>query len=584
MVRFICFLCLCLSALSVQAASIIAQVDRNPVGLGEAVVLSFTANGVVNAEPDFSPLKQDFELRGRSQSNSISVVNGVSDVQTTWELTLYPLKTGTMHIPAIAFGADSSQALDLQVTDQAPAGGSNTPNTASDVLLEITVEPRQPYVQQQVIVTQRLYYIGPLQQTWQFKPPPVEAGKGTLQQIGGYTNSIKTLNGRNYKVIEARYLLVPQQSGELVLGRASFEGMMDDYSNNNNRFNFDPFGDPFGLLGKPVKRFSQPITLQVQAQPKNFNGKQWLPAKSVELHAYWKTPPNKLKTGEPVTLTLAIVADGLTAEQLPKLDLPVPTGLKAYASQPEFRNQGSGDSVLGTRQENWTVISPYNGDFDLPAITLDWWNIKTNKLEKASLDAVKLSFRGGQAAPASASNALPPKTAPTQPKSANSPEPNAAVPAKPVSNGFSWGYIALTLLGLWVVATLAWFSWRWWQKKIVSGRAKAPLTQQHEVPDAKLIWQRLEQAALNNQPQATHDALLQWLDVGLNIRPALLSTLRAQADATLQTEIDALNTALYGRSAYTWNGKGLLQALQSIKTLNPTKAKTNSGLVTLYPE
>ena len=211
-------------------------------------------------------------------------------------------------MPAIRFGNEQSPSLTLQVVEQ-PA--PNAQNTGDEVVVEVEVEPKQPYVQQQVIVTQRLLHTVNLRPQATLTHPNVSVGKGAVQQLGDVKNTTLLRNGRNYHVIERRYVLMPQQSGELQLGATQFEGSVMDAQ--TNRY------DPFGVGVKPVKRASAPVTLQVMPQPSSYQGKQWLPAKSVSLNAHWQTPPDKLKAGEPATLTLAIMADGLTAEQLPKL-------------------------------------------------------------------------------------------------------------------------------------------------------------------------------------------------------------------------------------------------------------------------
>lgn len=573
MVRLLLIVCLWFAPLWVQAATIIAQLDRNPVALGDPVVLTFTAEGIVSGEPDFSPLQQDFELKGRSQSNSFSMVNGVSTISTSWELRLYPLKTGTLPIPPIQFGADQSQALDLQVLDQpAPAAAGGAP----DIFIELEAEPKQPWVQQQTIVTQRMFHATPLQQQASLSHPPIDSGKGNIQQIGNTRNTTMMRDGRNYQVIERRYALIPQQSGTLTLGRTTFEGIIAEPGPSTF--------DPFGLSGKRIRRFSQPLTLQIQGQPASYTGKQWLPASSVTLNAHWQTPADKLKAGEPVTLTLAIVADGLAAEQLPKLEIQVPAGIKAYTDQPELRNDAGNGGVVGVRQEKWVVVAPYNGEYEFPGLSVDWWNTSTGKQETAKVDPVKMVVTGGQATPTGAA-ASPPAQQPQA-----SPEPDKAAVSETKESGwfswFSWDWYATALLLIWGGLSVGWLLWRWWQKSRTTFRKAVPTataSMAARKPDAKSAWRRLEQACQQNQPQATHDALLQWIEVGLNIRPALIATLRERAAPGLQAEIDALTATLYGRSSGGWKGAGLWAALQGFKSPTPPRTK-GSDLVELYPD
>ncbi|QQZ30608.1 protein BatD [Thiothrix subterranea] len=577
MVRLLLIAWLWLLPFGAQAAAIMAQLDRNPVAVGDPVVLTFTADRIVAGDPDFSPLEQDFEIRGRSQSNSFSMVNGVSSITTTWELRLYPRRTGTVPVPPIAFGADQSQALDLQVMDQPPPQ-ANTGNS-SDILIELTAEPQQPYVQQQTVITQRMLHITPLQPQASLSHPEVEAGKGNIQQLGKTRNTTLMRNGRNYQVIERRYALTPQQSGTLTLGRTTFDGIIDD----KNNYEFDPFG----MSGKRIRRFSEPLTLQVQGQPASYTGKQWLPANSLTLNAHWQTPADKLKAGEPVTLTLAIVADGLAAEQLPKLDIQAPAGIKAYTDQPELRNDPGSNGVVGVRQEKWVVVAPYNGEYTFPGLSIDWWNTTTGKQETTTLDPVKLVVTGGQAAPAAANT-----TTATELKQADpATPPPATTPDTPEAAGwfawFSWDWYATALLIIWGALSVGWLLWHFWKKAQITPKqsaktAYAPASVRP--PDAKTVWQRLEQACKQNQPQAAHDALLQWMEVGLHLRPALLANLREQAPPALQAEIDALNAVLYGRSSGGWRGASLWQALQGFKLSNGQTAVKTSELASLYPD
>ena len=67
------------------------------------------------------------------------------------------------------------------------------------------------------------------------------------------------------------------------------------------------------------------------------------------------------------------------------------------------------------------------------------------------------------------------------------------------------------------------------------------------------------------------------------MRPALLTQLRAHANADLRAEIDVLGEALYGRATYSWKGARLLQAVKAFKPAAKVSTK-RSGLAELYPD
>lgn len=572
MVRLILTVMFCMLPLWAHAANIIARFDRNPVALGDQVTLRFTVDGIVDGEPDFAPLQQDFDLRGRSQSTSFRMTNGVGGAQTVWELNLFPRNAGTLKIPPIAFGSDHSQALELLVTEapQATAGDTN-------VIVEMEADPKQPYVQQQTIITQRLLHIAGFQGQASLTYPSIEKGKGNIKQLGNTRNSTMMRNGRNYLVAERRYVLLPQQSGDLTLGRTVFEGVLEQPGMGSY--------DPFGVSGQRVRRFSKPLEMHIQGQPANYTGKQWLPAKSITLNAHWQTPANRVKAGEPVTLTLAVVADGLAAEQLPKLEIIPPAGIKAYTDQPELRNDAGNSGVIGVRQENWVIVAPYNGEYAFPAITLDWWNTAKNKQETAKIAATKLVVSGGGAAPAGL-------TAPSEPSKAEEsgqvPQPqqadknNAETPVISKAGLSIWEWLAVILLVCWIVVTLVWLAKTSWKNRRPEA-GRSPQRTSAISTDTQAVLKTLERACKQNQPQAAHDALLAWIGLGLKLRPASIAGLYVQANEDLREKLDSLNSALYGRGNDNWQGQGLWQAVHAFKPA-ATKPVKPTGLEPLYPD
>ncbi|OQW99508.1 MAG: hypothetical protein BWK73_50350 [Thiothrix lacustris] len=171
--------------------------------------------------------------------------------------------------------------------------------------------------------------------------------------------------------------------------------------------------------------------------------------------------------------------------------------------------------VVGVRQEKWVVVAPYNGEYEFPSVSVDWWNAATGKQATARIEPTKMVVTGGAAPPVGTPPVPAKSAAPELPAQADKAAGSAAADAD--TSWFSWSRFAAVLLLIWAVLSLAWLAWLWWQK-----HRRSPPRQTLAAPrklDAKAVWKRLEQACQQNQPQATHDALVQWLDVGLNIRP-----------------------------------------------------------------
>ena len=564
---------LCLVA-QVWAAGVLVRADRDNIRVGDDFRLEFSASEPMTATPDFSPLKADFQIVGTSTSTNVQYINGQMSQQTSWLVTLYANRAGTLQIPAINFGNLSSDPLTIQVLEQG-ANQQNAANTPPDIVVELSADSMEPYVQQQVIITQRLLHSVPLLPTRaSMSHPELEKGKGLIQQLGTAKNGSITRNGVRYQVIERRYAVFPQVSGELTLGRTVFQGALDDRRSRQI--------DPFGIGGQQVRRFSEPLVLKVQ--PQVAGTKQWLPATSLTLNAHWEPANKTLKAGEPVTLTLAIIADGLMAEQLPSLDVKPPQGIKAYANQPVFSNDLGGKSVIGMREEKWVLMGTADGEYVLPEITIDWWDLKAKKMQTARLDAVPLKVTGVGNAPAVfQSNPTAPLNQ-SQPAESNENlltsnenlvPSSKATESKPFQlANWTWWLVAGVCSLLALIAFVV-----WWLKRSTQIETKVAAKTQQIAP-----VQAIKLACQANDPQAAFQALHEWIREDLQLSPPTVASLRAKADLPLKQALDDLSTVLYASIAHVWDGQDLWAAVQTYQ-LKPNIAPSMNvqGLADLYP-
>lgn len=561
-------------ACQVWAAGVQVQADRDTVQVGDDFTLTFSTDQALTVSPDLTPLSKDFQVTGTSTSTNMQYINGQMTQQTGWIVSLFANRTGTLQIPSISFGTLSSEPMTIQVVDQGADPNSN-PNT--DILVELSAEPSNPYVQQQVIVTQRLLHVVPLLPTRaSMSHPELEKGKGLIQQLGNTKSGTVNRNGIRYQMIERRYAVFPQVSGEISIGRTVFQGALDDRRSRQL--------DPFGIGGKQVRRFSEPLVINVQPHPQVKS--TWLPANSLTLNAHWEPVNKTLKAGEPVTLTIAIIADGLMAEQLPALDIKPPMGIKGYANQPEFRNDLGGSSVIGMREEKWVLIGTADGSYILPEIKIDWWDLKAKKMQTARIDPTPLKVVGmGQtkqptdpadplasasppAAPDAASNLLNP--------SEETPPSTQAVDKPELAAKINWQVLVIGLIVVVALAGLAFVLLKRKQKPtqltVASNKVVPPL-------------QTIKLACQQNDAQAAFQGLHEWIREDLKLSPPTVAALRAQADLPLKQALDDLSIVLYASTTHVWEGQELWQAIQNYQQTQLTSNEpiAQSGLVALYP-
>lgn len=377
-------------------AAVLASLDHTTVAAGDSVQLTLSSDGG-DGDPDFTPLERDFDILARSQSSQFRFVNGRVTSSKSWQLTLMPKHSGKLTIPPIAVGGARSNALTLTVlppgsSPSAPNGRGGTGGGAAaaqqdrPLFVEAAVQPRQVRVQQQLLYTVRIFRAVNLSQAQLSEPDVPHA---VVVRLGEDRSYQTVRGGRRYLVTERRYAIFPQQRGKLTVpplrldGRIGVGGMS--------------LFDPFNSLGQVVRRFSNPVTVTVEGIPATWPGGAWLPARAVTLEQHLSDGPYRV--GEPITRSVTLHADGLTAAQLPQLlGDPLPGGLKRYPDQPQTSDAKGADGVRGTRRDKEAIIPLHGGDFTLPAIDIAWWNSDAQRVEHARLPERTIHVVGTPAA------------------------------------------------------------------------------------------------------------------------------------------------------------------------------------------
>lgn len=543
----------------VQAASVHAFLDRSHVSLGDTVTLNIQSSGSIGA-PDLSALQQDFRILGTSQSSSVQIVNGRSTATTQLGIALKPLHAGTITVPSLDVAGTKTQPLTLQV-GAAPAGGIG--KLGDPVFMEASVLSSSPWVGQQTVYTLRLFYL-----------PDVDGALGDPSADGARLikldrdhRYLTNRNGYSYKVIERSWALIPQRSGAITVQGPEFQGQRLSIGNPGALLN-NPnalLNNPNALLngsmpgfGAPVDATAPAVRISARAAPASA-GKPWLPARAVQLKLSGLPPNGKISAGVPLTLTLSIDASGQPADALPEPDLPPIAGAQIYPDQTQDATDDSGQWLQGSRTRSFAVVPQRDGALDIPAITLNWWNVESGRVEQASLPAHTLHVTG--AAANAASVPAPPATAAATSRNVVAPAVSRA--AVPASTPVFWRAIALASLALWLLAVAALAAWWWMRRGSVQKRRAVGLANDESPPaakrsaasppneegvaptakpDARALHRRTLEAARAGDLPACEHALLEWARVS---HPGItqVSLRDALSDPAQRDALDALQRA-----------------------------------------
>jgi len=563
MMRLITFLLLLSFSLASQATTITAKTDRNPVGMNESFTLTFMADGSVDDDPDFTPLKKDFDILGQSSGSNISIINGSYSRTTTWILTMMAKQQGTFTIPSIAFGSDRSPAMRISVN-----AASSAPSGNSEVFMELESSTRKAWVQSQIVLTERLYSAANISH-YGLSQLQIKDLDTVAEQLGKESQYQTTRGNQTYLVIERKYALYPQKAGALHIPAQVGEVQMSSGRGS--------FFDPFPGAGKTQRVRSRSLDIQVQPAPASFQGKNWLPSSEVQLVEEWSPNPPVFKVGEPVTRSISLFADGITAAQLPTLQNYNLPGIKTYPDQPTLKDNKQSDGIIGGRTEKVALMPTQAGNYTLPEIDIPWFNTKTGKTEVAKIAARTIKVLPG----AVTTNAPPQVSTPVMPQTSAMPAPAATATAPPSPEPASsyWPWISLALGAGWLITLLA-----WWFKR---GKSR-PVDSTLEVtaPSLKKLTTAVYRSCKLNQASSCKDALIEW---GRARYPAQsinsLGDLAQHCNARLGDAIKQLNNALYGNNATHWNSQSLVEAFKAQqKSAGRKPAEKPSSLQPLYPD
>jgi hypothetical protein len=446
-------------------AAVRAHLDTDRIAPGETVQLILEHDGQTAEQPDLEPLRRDFDVLVSSRSSSVQIINGSVTSRVRTQLTLSPKRSGQLLVPALQWGDESSPELVVTVTGSAVQAGPGSPAAAGGrVFVETVVGQHDPFVQAAVNVTVRVYTTDQLYQASLDLPASNDA---LVQQIGGDENRTVERNGLRYDVVERHYVLFPQRSGALQLPGPVLTAQIPVRV--RDAYGSDPFADSFGIAGglmtstKPIHVSGDPIDLDVRPRPAKQAAAYWLPARAVTLTADWRPEPTEAHVGDPVNVSMHLQADGLTAAQLPDLStlLTLPAGLKVYPDQPRLNNVAQGDRIVGTRDQNVALIADQPGRFEVPAVTVAWWDTKTDQPRETSLPGRTITVLPAvnavrsAAQPVIAANPAPP-AAPT----AHNDGPSGSLAARLAAlgdDGRRWLWLSMGLALLWAATLLAWW-------------------------------------------------------------------------------------------------------------------------------
>lgn len=474
------------------SAAPVAGVSAELLEAGAELTLWLEAGGRHDAPPDLTPLQSNFEVLGQQTS----VVREGGAWTTRVEVRLRPREAGVLGVPSLDWAGGRTQAMGVTVVP-GPAAGDDPDEV---VFLEVGIGSDAAWVGQALVYTVRLGYRVALLEG-RLDAPSVRGEP--LQALGEDRSSDLRRGEHRYRLVERRYLLVPEAAGPLDVEPPRFTGRVQ-LPGRSIYSGFDT-----------VIRSGEALRVDVGPLPANAP-RPWLPASDLSLD--WAgPPPESLRVGEPLTLVLRLRGEGVVPEQLPELALPPIDGVQVFAESTEFRRGMDADRPWVEARRSFTLLPLRAGMAELPAPALDWWDVAQGRLRRAEAAALGLEVLD---APATAHRA----------------DAMAGPTSGAVGPGWAWPWVSALLALGWLLTLV------WWRLGSTSGEpprveaVRGPASR----PDA---LRALRRALARADAQAAGEAIASLLPGSDGLGPVM----QRLADPGQAQAVALLREALWGR-------------------------------------
>jgi len=247
-----------LLATQALSATVTAELDRNDLVEGETVTLVFQTNDSQQSlDTDLSSLEADFHIVDRRSETQMSIVGGRQSAVVRLLVTLEPRHKGLLQVPALEFpGGARTPVLAVNVK---PAPELE-PGELPPVFIETELEPREGpyYVHAQLSLKVRIFYQQNLTEAAINPPAPQQASVRLLDEVPYQADK----DGTRYRVLERRYAIFPERSGDLTIPPMQLTGRLIERPS-------ERLWQP-SVRGRRVRIESDPLTLTVKPKPPEF--------------------------------------------------------------------------------------------------------------------------------------------------------------------------------------------------------------------------------------------------------------------------------------------------------------------------
>lgn len=365
MVRLVLALWIVCLSCSVMAA-VTSSVNSTAIRENDSIELTVAYSGSDQvSDPDFSSLARDFEYSTPQFSSRLVITNGRHQASSRWRLILRPKQTGELTIPSFTIAGDSTKEIIIYVE---PISEELRVELTQEIFIVTNVNRTEQYIHAAIHVERRLYYSDNVSQLSQHLPAPDDIENVYVMSKGDIKRTFARRNNRQYSVLVQEFVLFPELSGKVKIPSISIDARVN-------------------LKGESMifPARSEEVELDILPIPDEFpTDSPWFPSTRVRItdslvNEYF----TDLKVGDTIERTVTVLAVDNQSSDIPIFEFPVPDGVRQYVELPVLTDEVLGTEIVGKRQIKSTILFTQAGEFNIPNVSIHWWNTDRHQLESA---------------------------------------------------------------------------------------------------------------------------------------------------------------------------------------------------------
>jgi hypothetical protein len=388
---------------ALQAQEIQFTASARPVvRVGEQFRLAYEIN--VEGKNFIAPDLSDFNVLSGpnpSSSQSIQIINGqvTRTVSNTYTYYLRAVKEGDYNIAPATIIVKGQRITSNALSIKVIAGNAQPPPTATrpsqhqgvqdnsgavtgeDVFIRASIDNKNPWQGQQVIVTYKIYTKVPVSQYSMDQIPSYNSfwAQDLLDDNQKPVQYNEVINGQQYVVAEIKKVaLFPMTSGELTIDPLKVDIVAQIQT--MTRRNIDPFfdhffNDPFfGQNFQNVQKTLYSNTLKLNVKPLPFHNKPSDFSGAVGQFTFKSNiDRTSLKANEAVNLKFAITGKG-NIKLLDNLKVNFPPDFEVYDPKINNNINKNSNGISGARTVEYLLIPRNAGDFTIKPVIFSYFD------------------------------------------------------------------------------------------------------------------------------------------------------------------------------------------------------------------